>query len=173
MLKPHPLKIWITVIISLAILSLLGWQHFHGGVPAHHLLNNKDLPLISNWWGALILPVLTWILIGRIYKRFSGQPTSSTGLPFRTGIFAAGLFAGIALAISFNTDFKPILDYILYIILVLSLFIPIYFSEFILGFVFAMTYTFGALLPTAFILIFAFLGYLLFRYVRPLFLKMF
>lgn len=32
----------------------LGWEYTHGGVTAHHLLNNPELPAISYWWGLLV-----------------------------------------------------------------------------------------------------------------------
>ncbi len=47
------IKIIGTTVITLSMLVLLTWQHFHGGVPSHHILQQKDLPEISNWWGAL------------------------------------------------------------------------------------------------------------------------
>ena len=54
------LRIGLAVLVTLAIWSVLIWQHFHDGVPAHHLLQNPDLPRMSNWFGGLLLPVLTW-----------------------------------------------------------------------------------------------------------------
>lgn len=41
----------LTLVVVLCIWSLLIWQHFHGGVPSHHLLHRSDLPAVSNWWG--------------------------------------------------------------------------------------------------------------------------
>ncbi len=50
-------------------MQFLLWQYFNGGVPSHHLLHRADLPAISNWWGAAVLPTLTWLLLMRINKR--------------------------------------------------------------------------------------------------------
>ena len=66
-------RILITGIVTLLILGLLLWQNFHGGVPSHHILNRADLPEISNWWGGLVLPILTWVLLRKIEKRISKQ----------------------------------------------------------------------------------------------------
>ncbi|HEY2092410.1 MAG TPA: hypothetical protein VGJ81_11010 [Thermoanaerobaculia bacterium] len=33
----------------------------HGGVPVHPILRRADMPGISNWWGALIIPALNAI----------------------------------------------------------------------------------------------------------------
>ena len=170
------LQILVTGIITTFILSLLLWEHFHGGVPSHHILQRKDLPEISNWWGALLLPALTWTLLSRIKRRIKKQHSSSEspGEIFKMlRLFIIGLIVGMALAISFTYSFKFFLDNVLYIFLILGLLVPIFYSEFILGFIVSLTYTFGAVLPTAFVLIVATVGFLLFKLVRPLLLKLF
>jgi hypothetical protein len=87
-------------------------------------------------------------------------------------IFMAGLVLGIVLAASFSYAFKPFLDNVLYILIVLSFFIPLYYAEFILGFILGMTYTFGAILPAVFILVIALIGWVTYRYIRPLILRL-
>lgn len=170
-------KLLFTGIVSVLILSLLFWEHFHGGVPSHHILQKKNLPEISNWWGGLILPLLTWFLLSRIEKRIH-KKTSDT-VSYESKIFSVlkllflGLVFGLLLAISFINDYKPFLDNVLFFLLVLALIIPVYYSEFILGFVLGMTYTFGSILPAAFALIMAGLGLLIFKFIRPLFVKLF
>lgn len=47
------LRIGLTGLITIAIWALLLWRHLDGGVPAHHLLDNPDLPRISDWFGGL------------------------------------------------------------------------------------------------------------------------
>ena len=169
------LRILTTGIVTLLIVSLLLWEYFHLGVPSHHILQRKDLPEISNWWGGIFLPIVTWFLLGRINKRASGQEFQ---LQHRheyykiLKLFIIGMLLGLALAISFSYDFKIFLDNVLYIFLILGLIIPIFYSEFILGFILGMTYTFGAILPTAFVLIIAAVGLLLFKLIRPLLLKL-
>ena len=66
-------RILITGIVTFLILGLLLWQYFHGEVPSHHILDRKDLPEISNWWGGLLLPILTWLLLSKIENRISKQ----------------------------------------------------------------------------------------------------
>lgn len=125
--------------------------------------------------GCPLIPILTWLLLSKIEKRIRKQ--NSLQLQAKNqkikigGLFLLGLVFGIALATSFINDYKLFLDNILYIILLLSLVVPICFSEFILGFVLGMTYTFGALLPTVFMLIIAGLGFLIYRFIRPLILR--
>ena len=82
-----------------------------------------------------------------------------------------GLLLGICLAVSFTNGYNSFLDNVLYLFLVLGFFLPLFYSEFILGFILGMTYTFGAILPTIFILIIATVGFLIYRFVRPLLLR--
>lgn len=69
---------FITAVITLFIFSILLWDHIHGGVQSHHILDQEELPAISNWWGGLLLPVLSWILLGRIEKRLSKKAASQS-----------------------------------------------------------------------------------------------
>ena len=87
-------------------------------------------------------------------------------------LFSLGLVFGMILSISFTDNFKPFLDNVLYLLLILSFVVPIFYSEFILGFVLGMTYTFGSILPTIFILIIASIGFLIYRFIRPFLLKL-
>ena len=177
-LNLNRLQIIITLIVTTLILSLLLWQHFNAGVPSHHVLQRKDLPEISNWLGAIVLPVLTWVLLGRIKKRFGKQGVGYRNQNQNENVktirrFIIGLLLGAALALSFTNNYTWFLDNVLYLLLILGLIVPIFYSEFILGFVLAMSYTFGAILPTVFVLIIAAVGLLLFKFLRPLLLKLF
>ena len=121
-----------------------------------------------------MLPVLTWILWGRIEKRLYKQGPSTQLANQNTkiiGLLLLGLILGVSIAVSFTYDYNFFLDNVLYVFLVLGLFLPLYYAEFILGFILGMTYTFGAVLPTIFILIIAGFGFLLYRLLRPLMLK--
>jgi len=174
--KLKKLRIIITVIISVLILGLLMWDYFHGGVPSHHLLDQKNLPAISNWWSGLLLPVISWIMLGKIKTRIENQ-TKIKGR-YKSGIkivlwrFGIALIFGIILSVSFIKNYKLFLDNVPYLLLILSFIVPIFFSEFILGFVLGMTYTFGAILPTAFILIIAGIGFVIYKFIRPLIMKL-
>ena len=74
-----------------------------------------------------------------------------------------GLILEILLLVSFANDYKPFLDNVSYFLL-LSLFIPIYYAEFNLGFVLGITYTFGTILPTVFVVILAGIGFFDYRF---------
>ncbi|WP_242927594.1 hypothetical protein [Pontibacter vulgaris] len=170
------MKILITGVVTVFIFGFLFWEHFHGGVASHHILQQQNLPAISNWWNGLFLPVLTWFLLSRTEKRLGKQssevhqPNNLHGKVIK--LFVTGLVLGVLIATSFTNGYSLFLDNVPYIILVLSLIIPIYYSEFILGFILGMTYTFGAILPTVFILVLAAIGIITYRFIRPLILKL-
>ena len=170
------IKACIVGVVTFLIFSFLIWEHFHGGVTSHHLLHQQDLPSISNWWSGILLPILTWFLLSRIEKRLDKNisQTKQTNNAVSTvfWLFITGLVFGILLSTSFTTEYKPFLDNVLYVIIILSFIIPVYYSEFILGFILGMTYTFGAVIPTVFILTVAVIGLVVYRIIRPIVLSL-
>jgi hypothetical protein len=161
-------RIYFTGIISLAIWSLLAWNYFHGGVPSHHILNQKDLPEISNWWGGIWLPVFAWIVMFRIQKRENLTIKNISDFPSKIIYgFIGGLIIGISIATLFHLEFNEFLGYFLPSILIIALFYPIYYAECLLGFVLGMTYTFGAILPTGIGSILAVIAFLINKLIRP------
>lgn len=133
----------------------LGWEYTHGGVLAHHLLANPDLPAVSNWWGILLIPLLTWWLAGGIVRRAEGRRTAATrtGIPPWTG-FVCALAYGAVLATLFAFG-SALVDPLFLGVLVLGLAIRLSRPEFVLGFVLGMTFVVGAVLPTLFAFIIA------------------
>ncbi|RNI27874.1 hypothetical protein EFA69_17425 [Rufibacter immobilis] len=169
-------KAFITGSVTVFIFCFLFWEHGQGGVGSHHLLAQQSLPAISNWWGGLLLPVLTWYLVGRTEKRLGHQasqvkPWSSLRSQVLR-LFITGLVLGVLIAVSFSNGYSLFLDNVPYLIVALSLLIPIYYAEFILGFILGMTVTFGVILPTLFILLLAGIGFLIYRFIRPMIMKL-
>lgn len=168
------IRVYFTSIIAISIWALLIWNHYHGGVPSHHILNDKNLPEISNWWGALLLPLLSWVLFYRIKKRaVENIDNESKGSGFQINIiygFIGALFSGILLSVFFTLGYANFPAYVLLLILMSGLFFPIYRAEYILGFVIGMTFTFGAVLPTVIAFILALIGAFLYLCIRPLIL---
>lgn len=160
----------ITGIVSLAIWSLLLWNFFNGGIPSHHLLARQDLPEVSNIWGGLLLPLLTWLVLFRLSKRGASELGIAVFTSKMLFGFLAGLIPALSIAFLFTNQVQDVPGYILLLILFLGLFFPIYRVENILGFVIGLTFTFGAVLPTFISFILASLGLVLFRVVRPVLL---
>jgi hypothetical protein len=143
-------RIYFTVGVMLAELAHITWEYFNGGVKSHHFLNLSDMPAISNWWGLLLLPSLTWFITGRIQKRMAGKNTATA--TFSVSIFAgfvSSLLFGILLSISFVNNYETIAELLFLGMFLLAFLLPIYRAECVLGFVLGMTFTFGVVLPTA------------------------
>lgn len=174
--KSTKIKALIVGVVTIFIFGFLSWEHFNGGVTSHHLLGQEDFPSISNWWSGLLLPILTWFLLSRIEKRLDKQAShtqqTNNSISKVYWFFLTGVIFGILLSISFMNEYKPFLDNVLYILIALSFIIPIYYSEFILGFILGMTFTFGAIIPTLFILIMAVIGLVIYKFIRPIILSL-
>ena len=141
-------RILFTAIVTLLSWAHLAWDYFHGGIPTHYLLHRKDLPGISNCWGGIVIPLLTWFLLYRIKRRVYDKDineVSNTPNHVIYGFFGALLF-GILLSFFFaiGTDVP---GYLMIGLFIISFFIPVYRAEHLLGFVLGMAYTFGGILP--------------------------
>jgi len=145
-------RIYFIAVVSLAIWTLLAWGYFHGGIPAHHLFANPDLPSVSNAWGALLIPLITTYLSYRIKKKIL-EKTSDDRDALRQAIFHfafAALYA-ITIALAFTFKFPEVSDYLFRGLLIMAVILPLYRAEYYLGFVLGLTYFFGAVLPTVMI----------------------
>ncbi len=143
----------LTAAAFLLEVAHLAWEHLHGGVVSHHLLANPDLPAISNWFGLLLIPALTWFLVGRIERRIASGAPGSSRAAIVAG-FAAALVYGASLALALASKFGSI-DMVFFALFAIGLVVPIYRAQFVLGFVLGMTFTFGAVLPTIIASVFA------------------
>ncbi len=160
------IRIWFTALVTLAIGSLLAWNYTHGGVPSHHILADKDLPQISNWWGGILLPLLTWFLLYRIQKRIYNEGVEIRQFNNAIFGFVASLLFGILLSLFFTLGFNSVTGNMMLILFPLALLIPVYRSEYLLGFVIGMTFTFGAVLPTGIGSILVLITATIYLYVR-------
>ena len=146
--KPLPQwRVYFTALVLLAQLAHLAWEHFHGGVRSHHILNRADLPAISNAWGVLMLPAMAWFLIGRAHRRVNSQSHAAPPTPV-VATFIGALLFGALFAGSFAYGYETVTGYLFQGLIVLALLLPFYRAECVLGFVLGMTFTFGAVLPT-------------------------
>ena len=163
-------RLYFTGIVTLCIWTLLLWNHLDGGVPSHHILANDDLPAISNWWGGLLLPLLTWFLLYRIQLRMRRQnkedlKTSEDLKKVLLGLACSFVF-GVLLSAFFTLGYPDICGYMILALIPLGLIFPIYRAECLLGFVLGMTFTFGAVLPTGIGSILVLIGVVLYLYLR-------
>jgi hypothetical protein len=162
--------------VSIGIWALLIWEYSHGGVPSHSFLARKDMPSISNWWGGLLLPLLTYFSLNRVQKRlFMGDnnPISPQKLQSVLVLFIAGLLYAGSMAYCFVTDKEDINGILFPGLFLLALIFPLFRAEFFLGFVIGMTYTFGAILPSFIASVFVGISYVAHKFLYPSVLKLF
>ncbi|KGJ89704.1 hypothetical protein [Colwellia psychrerythraea] len=138
--------------VTLIIWSLLIWQYLNEGVPSHYLLQNPEFPELSNWWGALLLPVLSWALLGLIKKRIINSPEASRPLLIKQVVISLviSLIYGVILSLTFLYGYAEVSSVLFPGILFFALFFRVYRAEFLLGFILSMSFVFGAVLPTIF-----------------------
>lgn len=152
-------RIYLTVAVLLAEIGHLAWEHFHGGIASHHFLNRADMPAVSNGWGLLLLPAISWFLGGIALRRSIATAAAATinapgGQAEAAGLargvfvgFFAGLLFGASLAATFSLGYQDVTSILFFGMLLLALVFRVYRAECVLGFVLGMTFTFGAILP--------------------------
>ncbi|KGD68679.1 hypothetical protein B0A61_11740 [Flavobacterium aquatile LMG 4008 = ATCC 11947] len=153
-------------------MGLLIWEYYNGGVSGHHFLKRKDMPFISNWWGLILLPLVTFLSLKRIGKGINYNPELSNQhlikhhlLPFLIAV----LFA--ILIVVFSSTGNSEISYFMFLALfIVALFIPIYKSEYFLGFILGLSYSFGGALPVIIAIVLTTIFYLIFNYIRPIFI---
>lgn len=153
-----------TAWVAAAEWIFLAWQYFHGGVPSHHLLARADLPAISNWWGGLVLPLMTWFLVGRVHRRLVSQAGSS--VRYALSGFIAALCFGVLLSVFFTLGDEQITGAMFESLFLIALVVPIYRAEYLLGFVLGMAYTFGGVLPSIIGSVMALITMVIYCYIR-------
>ncbi len=167
-------RIVLTAIVSLLVWLHLIWDYLHGGVPTHYLLQSEDLPGISNWWGGITLPLVTFLLLFWIHKNLSNVSEHAKANSHQAIIvrFISALGFGILLSVFFTIG-SSAPGYMMLGAILLSFFVPLYRPEFLLGFILGMSYTFGANLSiiVSFVLVLVFL--MAFKLIRFGVLKIF
>lgn len=146
MTSKTPFPIWLPLAMLGFAMLQLAYEHFTGGVQAHHFLARGDLPSISNWYALLVLPLLG----GLVALRARAHPSvlQWAGVPVPVGAaMAAALIYGAVLAISFELGAVTVTNAVFVGLFVLALLVPLYRVEFLAGFVLGMTLTFGPVLP--------------------------
>jgi len=141
-------RIVLTVLVTILFWVNLIWDYLHQGIPSHYLLHRKDFPEISNWWGGIAVPILTWFLLYRIAKRVNNNASPQNKAIKSIYRFLGALLFGILLSTLF-TKGSIIPNYMVLGAVVTSFLFPLYRAEFILGYVLGMSYTFGGFIAVA------------------------
>ena len=129
MAKPSPnqLRGYLTLAVLFFETAHLAWESLHGGVVSHNLLNRRDLPAISNWWGLAFLPMLAWFMVGRVQSR---DPFIGKAAVIR---FLVALFYATCLATAFRWGYEATTSTLFFGMILLAVVIPLYKAEYIFG----------------------------------------
>jgi len=138
-------KTYFTTVVSILVAIYLAWDYQDGSFDKHYLLHDENLPGFSNLWGIILIPFVTWLALTVLNSFFlvkTAEKAGSVVLKF----FLAILF-GIIISISFSIGNDNIPAGMMLGAIGLSLFIPLYRPEYILGFILSMIVVFGCVLP--------------------------
>lgn len=140
-------RIALTLAVLLAEVAHLAFEHLQGGIVSHHLLARPDLPAVWNGWGLLLLPAMAWFVSGRVARRLDRQVDRRRVLRGALVGFGVAATFGAALSLAFVGGLENGAAAVLLSAFALGLLLPAYRAECLLGFVLAMTFVFGAVLP--------------------------
>jgi len=170
--KFKALKYYVIAVTVFFVAGHLLWEHLNGGILGHHLMLHPDYPLISNWWGLLILPSLAWLSILRIERRITLQPGDE---PVRAKILRVvliGFFGMLVLSlvqsVSVIFGYENVAMYLSLGLVVVGLFLPIYKAECIFGYVFGSIVFTGSVIPLIGILVIAGISWFSHACIKPL-----
>ncbi|NMP31742.1 hypothetical protein HII17_09220 [Thalassotalea sp. M1531] len=169
------ISVYLVVAVLCFELGHLAWEYFNGGVVTHHIMMRADLPGISNWWGLVILPLLTWLSTRLVKKRitFQSNETSSDAKipPAIIAAFLGMLAVSAVQSLAFIMGYGIITKYLALSVLIVGLFLPIYRPEYILGHVLGSAFTFGPLIPFIGVAIFSTVSVLANLVIKPIVLR--
>lgn len=125
------------------------------------------MPAISNAWGGLALPCLTWFLLGRMQRRVvpRGDAPDRRAIAIAIGLVGALCF-GVLLSIFFTRGDDRVTGAMFESLFLIALVVPIYRAEYLLGFVLGMAYTFGGVLPGVVGSVIALVAWVIHRCIR-------
>lgn len=158
-------KLPLVAVSLIPALALILWEYSNGGVATHYPGADSSNIALSNWWGLLTIPILTLVALNLIERRTvkkEGAPETDNIIVLQKYYFIAGLCFGLLASLLWGFGQQEYLPYVMLSPWVLSLFLRIYLPETTLGFVLAMMYTFGAVLPIIFALVIQTIGFLIY-----------
>ncbi|ESP91745.1 hypothetical protein [Pseudoalteromonas luteoviolacea] len=156
-------------------IALLIWESLNGGVVTHHFLAREDMPGLSNWWGLVILPFLVWITAYSIEKRSQHLQDNQDRSKFHKAAyisFLAMLVISIAQSTIFSLGYSTAALSILMAITFISLFLPLYRIEAIVGYVLGGAYFTGPMIPFVGVVIFVVVSVFAHFCIKPLIIRL-
>ena len=143
--KLDGLQWYVVALAALFAMAMLAWEYTHGGVVSHHFLDRRDMPSVSNWWSLAVLPLLGWLAAWSARRRTT---VDAGALPKAFAGALGALLVGVVMSVAFITGHQQVTGDLFFAALVSGVVWPTYRAEYVFGFVFGMTFVFGAVLPT-------------------------
>lgn len=141
----------IIALVTLSYWGLLAYQYTHGGVAGHSFLARADMPTISNWWGGLSLPLVAYVLTGRVQRRLAAFGTNAVQADAALRVAAAGMVGaalyGAAMMAGMLTGHKEVSSFLFMALPLIALVLPVFRAEYLLGFIAALSMVVGGVLP--------------------------
>ncbi|MGH8215316.1 MAG: hypothetical protein ACREPZ_06475 [Rhodanobacteraceae bacterium] len=164
--KNHFLPWCVVAPTALFVAAILAWQYTHGGVVSHHFLDRGDMPVVSNWWGLIVLPGLGWLASWFAGRRAAVDPKA---LPQAFAAALGAALVGVAMSLTFMTGHGQATGYLFFAALASGLVLPTYRAEYVFGFGLGMVFVFGMVLPTIVALIGVAISAIAHFLIRPAF----
>ncbi len=139
-------KVQFIVTTFIFTLILILREYYSGGVITHYLLAREDLPGFSNWWGLLTVPLLTILTLYIKSRLTKGKIFKINESQFLTRLLGGFVFGAMA-SLLWEFNLEHILRYFILLPIVIAVFKPVHFPEYLLGFVLGMLFSFGGVLP--------------------------
>jgi hypothetical protein len=158
-------KLTLIIVSVIPALALILWEYFNGGVATHYPGADSSNLGLSNWWGLFTIPTLTWAALSLIERRSATKDekrNTNSPIALQKAYLIGGLVFGLVAAMLWELGQQEYLPYVMLSPWILSLFLKIYLPETTLGFVLAMMYTFGAVLPIVFSIVIQTIGFLIY-----------
>jgi hypothetical protein len=147
---PH-IRWGVIALVTLSYWGLLAYQYTHGGVTGHSFLARADMPMISNWWGGVTLPLVAFVLTGRVQRRLRvfGTDAARADAALRSAAiaFVGAALYGAAMATGFLTGYDSVSSFLFTALPLVGLLLPVFRAEYLLGFIAALSMVFGGVLP--------------------------
>lgn len=158
-------KVLLTILSALIVLAHLIFEYFHGGIVTHYFMQNGNLPGISNVWGLVSFTLFVWVALLRIERRKSTDESNNSNKAVVFYRLLSAIIFGVLVSYLFSNN-SSLLDYLMLGLFGLSVFVPLYFVEYLIGFTIGTMYMFGANIPLIGGLILLFIFLVLFKLPR-------
>lgn len=156
-------RILLCLLSTIYIFVYLIFEHFTTGVQGHYPFHDDSLPFISNWWGIIVVPLVTFCLTTLLTKHYGELYPRQVWIHLAGG----GLYAAINAVLFFSGNVELLSALVLPSVVILALFFPIYRPDYVLGYYIVSTVGFGSVIPLIGSVVFAVIGFIIYKFIRP------